>query len=463
MNNYSLSALLAAGLLVGSIATGAQAADLGGDCCADLEERVAELEATTARKGNRKVSLTISGFVAQQVMWWDDGNESNVYVTDTGSIDIGTNFSFSGVAQINSEWSAGFLLKLEVMNNDSLLVTQNSDDTQNALALVQGDVGGLVGLQSANWFLKSERLGKVTVGQGDSAANNQAILPDGSGSLVQANYVFYDVNAFVVRANGAYVPGVVWGFLGNCSALNAYGGAMGDCDGVPTNNVRYDTPTFGGFSGSVSWGEDDIWALSARYAGEFRDFKLAAAIAYQWNTDETGTSGTALAPVPNFPARNNGGLDVRYLQTGAYLEHAPSGLWIYGAAGWEDNDVTSAQRGFGRDGPEGDFWYLKTGLKCKHFALGSTTYYGEYGQKDDTITTFLFDQGLDTRVEHYGLGVVQNIDAAAMQVWLSWRHYQGDLNCDNSVSGSCASFGLNDGSNDLEDFDLIKMGALINF
>ena len=31
----------------------AQAADLGGDCCADLEERVAELEATTARKGNR--------------------------------------------------------------------------------------------------------------------------------------------------------------------------------------------------------------------------------------------------------------------------------------------------------------------------------------------------------------------------------------------------------------------------
>src|SRR2546425_88950 len=30
-----------------------RAADLGGDCCADLEERVAELEATTARKGNK--------------------------------------------------------------------------------------------------------------------------------------------------------------------------------------------------------------------------------------------------------------------------------------------------------------------------------------------------------------------------------------------------------------------------
>ena len=36
------------------------AADLGGDCCADLEERIAELEATTARKGNRKVKLEVS-------------------------------------------------------------------------------------------------------------------------------------------------------------------------------------------------------------------------------------------------------------------------------------------------------------------------------------------------------------------------------------------------------------------
>ncbi len=55
MKKYSLSALVAAGLLAGGLATSANAADLGGNCCADLEERVAELEATTARKGNRKV------------------------------------------------------------------------------------------------------------------------------------------------------------------------------------------------------------------------------------------------------------------------------------------------------------------------------------------------------------------------------------------------------------------------
>ena len=74
MRKFSLSALVAAGLLVGGLSVGsASAADLGGNCCADLEERIAELEATTARKGNRKVSLTVSGWVAEQVMWWDDG------------------------------------------------------------------------------------------------------------------------------------------------------------------------------------------------------------------------------------------------------------------------------------------------------------------------------------------------------------------------------------------------------
>ena len=86
MNKYSFSALVAAGLLAGGLSAGsASAADLGGNCCADLEERIAELEATTARKGNRKVSLTISGWVGQQVMFWDDGEEQNVYVHDLGA------------------------------------------------------------------------------------------------------------------------------------------------------------------------------------------------------------------------------------------------------------------------------------------------------------------------------------------------------------------------------------------
>ena len=55
----NLALVLAVGLSIWT--TQASAADLGGDCCGDLEERIAELEATAARKGNRKVSLEVSG------------------------------------------------------------------------------------------------------------------------------------------------------------------------------------------------------------------------------------------------------------------------------------------------------------------------------------------------------------------------------------------------------------------
>src|SRR5204862_2558650 len=71
-------ALLAIGatVLMGSLAHGpAKAADLGGDCCADLEDRVAELEATTVRQGNKKVSITLYGQVNKAVLLWDDGHE----------------------------------------------------------------------------------------------------------------------------------------------------------------------------------------------------------------------------------------------------------------------------------------------------------------------------------------------------------------------------------------------------
>src|SRR5205823_7593424 len=74
-SRFAIAAALGLFVGVGSV----QAADLGGNCCADLEERVAELEATTARKGNRKVSLTITGQIDRVVLWWDDGGMSRAY------------------------------------------------------------------------------------------------------------------------------------------------------------------------------------------------------------------------------------------------------------------------------------------------------------------------------------------------------------------------------------------------
>jgi len=445
----------AVALLLGAamIASPTSAADLGGDCCADLEERIAELEATAARKGNRKVSLTISGFVAQQVLFWDDGEESDVYVTDTGSISIGSHARISGEAQIAPGWSAGYNLNIEFVSADSLLATQANHPRGRAFAGNGGDIA----VENSYWFIKSDQLGKVSVGQQSSAADNQAILPDSSGTLVVANYVLYDSNAFLLRRNDGALSGVNYGSLATCQTLNGAGGASGDCDGIPYESVRYDTPIFAGFSASVSWGQNDIWAVSGRYAGEFSGFKLAGAIAYVDNSDESfvGNGGSAV----------NGGREVAALQLGGYVEHVTTGLFFYGAYGQDYNDVTDATRGAGLIAPEGENWYLKAGLRKRLTPLGHSVFFGEYGENDDKLSSDLFDAGVSSsELRQYGVGCVQEIDAAAMSLWVSWRHYDvDDLACADQAAGSCAGVGFNNGTTSFDDLDIVKVGGLINF
>src|SRR6187200_2049903 len=105
----------AAGLLVGGVAMpSAKAADLGGDCCADLEERVAELEATTARKGNRKVSLQIYGQIATGVFAFDNGADRDVFIVDNSNSP--SRFGFTGSAKINPNLTAGFLIEVSAIS-----------------------------------------------------------------------------------------------------------------------------------------------------------------------------------------------------------------------------------------------------------------------------------------------------------------------------------------------------------
>src|SRR5690349_2235620 len=115
-----------AAILVSGWGLPAIAADLGGDCCADLEERIAELEATTARKGNRKVSLTVSGWVNENVVWFDDGNESNVY-QGTNPVEQ-SRFRFVGEAKITQDYSAGYVLEIGVWGGNSTGWNQDAPD-----------------------------------------------------------------------------------------------------------------------------------------------------------------------------------------------------------------------------------------------------------------------------------------------------------------------------------------------
>ena len=237
MINLSLRYLALIAVVAGGFATGlgmktASAADLGGDCCADLEERVAELEATTVRKGNKKVSVTLTGWVAEQVVYWDDGVEQNTYVTGLGTA-FASNFHITGEAQIAPGWKSGYTIWVEADGSDVYTTNQFND---NGVMAISG-IRGLQVLKSF-WFLESERLGKVSLGLNHPADDSAVVALDNSGTLVAAYWVAYDVFSFYVRGNfpgtnkglpngSANSTTMIWG---NSVSCRGYGGGPGDCN-----------------------------------------------------------------------------------------------------------------------------------------------------------------------------------------------------------------------------------------
>lgn len=399
------------------------AADLGEDCCGDLEERIAVLEATTARKGNRNVSLTVSGFVSKQVMYWDDGGESNAYITDMGPTQS-TNFRFLGKAQIAPGWTAGYLMRVQDLTSNTMLLDQDAPER-----------GTGPNVQMTYWYLESDALGKVAIGKNALASKSAAMFTDLSGTQIIANYVLFDGNAFFLR-QGSNLLNLRWGDFGYCYSQQRPWG--GDCDGIVMDGIRYDSPTFFGFSLAASYGSDDDWEIAARYQGEIGGFKVALGAGYSVNTDET-----MQPPAVTF------GKDSAFFQAGGYVEHLATGLFLHAIYGTENNHNAITING-GFTVPDTQQWYVKGGIRRKWNSLGHTILFGEYGQYFDQLSPAALNAGAtESEFSRWGIGAAQEIDAASTTLWTRYRQ-QGV-----SITGG--------GLGDIDDFRYLSVGALVNF
>jgi hypothetical protein len=501
-------------------ATPAKAADLGGDCCADLEERVAELEATTVRKGNKKVSVTLSGWVVKYAAWWDDGQETNFYVGDKHTT-LSSHFQLSGSATIAPGWSGGYTISVETPGSNAV-----GDDNQfNEDTVVFGNIHTLL---SYMW-LKSDKWGTTNWGMLSQATDNVALLPDLSGTIIESNAVMFDGAFFFLRPTGTGIPrnaqglsSLGWGSFLTC--LEQGGGIGADCNGFPQNGVRYDTPTWAGFSASTGYYEDDVWDVALKYAADWNSVKFSAAAGYTQSTDEgcsapgsqhggancTGGLGSGSgagvvlggggAPFQNFRR------DVQLFQVGASILHVPSGLFVYGMYQHEENDGTDVSvqvnglknfnNRFGGEANDTDVWYVKAGIKRAWLPVGNTIIFGEGAQYQDQFgslagrdlcqgstntlgapaNTTPFGNGgvcfnnqnvfvTSSEVNRWGAGVVQEIDSAAMHLWANWQHLELDTSLLGNRIGTdpVDAKSFKNVNQSFEDLDIFMAGGVIFF
>lgn len=447
--------VLVAGGVILSGSISAKAADLGGDCCADLEERVAELEATTARKGNRKVSLKISGWVNEQLLFWDDEIEQNVYVGNNDQ--ERSRFKFAGDAKINSEWSAGYTLEIGVRTTRSSNYSQTDAD---------GTPLGALDIRKSSWFIKSKKLGKLTVGRDGSATYH--ILDD--ADITNTRYYADAESMPTIGANsfflttGGFTSGLRWSSILSTASNRSPG------NGERPDIIRYNSPEFGGFEVVAAWGKDDLWDVALVYEGKAGDFELAGRVGYAEYTDEGTGPGTDHCLGPNGTVS---GIKCKEFGASGTIWHKPSGLYVYGAYGQLQDDRWAANAIAPFVDDEDRLYYVQLGIEKKWMELGKTTIFGTYRHDDvGTRGTFVGATGLGTlvnnanytvlgsEVDTWGGGIVQNVDKAAMDLYLIYSHIDGEFDafCNG---GGCVANSVT--TVDLNSLQLIQAGARIQF
>ena len=104
----------------------------------------------------------------------------------------------TGQATISPGWYAGYVLHVEAISNEPLAWNQTTPDAVFGCRQ-----------HAAVVLVREERPPRqaVSVGKQSQASDNTAILVDGSGSLVPANWVLFDNAGFFLRNQNGCVVG----------------------------------------------------------------------------------------------------------------------------------------------------------------------------------------------------------------------------------------------------------------
>lgn len=392
---------LVAAVILGSLVgiSKSYAADLGGTCCSDLEERVAELEAITAKKGNRKLSLTISGQINADYTYVSLDGFHDGAVSQNGNND--SYLRVSGSAPIMPDLSAGFVLELDIAQLGVLNTPLQSSSQPT--------------VRQSFWYLKSDKLGTISVGRQAQATN------------------FYN-NPNGWSTNSAWLAGKPLSF-GSLSDLYLTGLDV-PFDGDYSNSLKYVSPDMLGFTLSATWsdgvsdwsgGHGNNYDVALRYDShdKLKDFHVMGAVGYRHSVDWP-------INLVNIMTINVPTGDVDTVIVNGSALHIPTGLFVNGE--FVNQDWAQAFGGFTLKGYD-----VTGGVHEKWIALGPTEAFGSWGRVS-------FDQtgSPSTDIDYYGLGATQAIDAAAMTLYAGWKHYNT-----NTLIGT--------------DVDAFNAGAVVNF
>ncbi len=455
INDIGLAAILAVAVLLAGSA-GAARAGAADDCCADLEARVAELEATTARKGNRTVSVTVSGWANEALFAWDDGTEFDAY--------LGTNVveqsrvKFVGAAKITEEWSVGFLLEIGIQGH---VGNQWDQTTLHSLSANPANGDDRPFVRKNYWFLKSSRLGEFSFGLNGMATYH--LLDDADPTFARdvddAEGAPIFMAGFLIRSDGNFVNNLRWR-----EVLRGFNNSTPG-DASRRNVFRYQSPEWNGLVVTTSLGDDDVWDAAVTYKQTFLDFSVLARAGYgasnnpgslrstpQGNYAVGGTpcisGGNIATSLPNFSCTWEG--------AAATITHDPTGLFVFG--GWGRQSVRTDHvfpPGTVFE-PDSTTWFVRPGVQKQWFRLGATEIFVSYRHDDPGSNP---DKTVSGNINFWQGGLIQRLDEADMNLYVVYQYADGSFIGNSATATSGAPIG----ETSIDGFQQVITGAKIDF
>ena len=370
------------------------------------------LETTAAAQGIPPIkmefangaTLQVYGQINKGVLQYDDGEATRSY----GLIDndnSGTRFGLR-YTQVRGDWT------FENVNEFSYAPFSTSN--ANILDPSPDDYAwSNSNIRKLDFTFANDRYGKLWLGQGSMATDGILEIDLSATDVIAYSGVADSAAAQILRlSDGTLDPNGL-----------EIGDVFANLDGDRRFRIRYDTPAFANITFAAAYGRNllsddsdtrdaNLFDASLTYANTYNDaVEVEAGFGYNW---QEGVSD---------------GPDVNSWGGSASVLHQPSGLNFTFAAGTEDAG----------GGDNSNYWYTKLGLLRDFVGWGATAASVDYYQGAD----FALDEdaGIDsTDSTSWGLALVQTIDRANTELWLTYRSYDYADNASSFDDGS-ALFG----------------------
>ena len=349
-------------------------------------------------------TLQVYGQINKGVLQYDDGEATRSY----GLIDndnSGTRFGLR-YTQVRGDWT------FENVNEFSYAPFSTSN--ANILDPSPDDYAwSNSNIRKLDFTFANDRYGKLWLGQGSMATDGILEIDLSATDVIAYSGVADSAAAQILRlSDGTLDPNGL-----------EIGDVFANLDGDRRFRIRYDTPAFANITFAAAYGRNllsddsdtrdaNLFDASLTYANTYNDaVEVEAGFGYNW---QEGVSD---------------GPDVNSWGGSASVLHQPSGLNFTFAAGTEDAG----------GGDNSNYWYTKLGLLRDFVAWGATAASVDYYQGAD----FALDEdaGIDsTDSTSWGLALVQTIDRANTELWLTYRSYDYADNASSFDDGS-ALFG----------------------